>query len=87
MVYNQKKWSAVMQDLSELPQSHKVLGVLNLSGEIITIGTEESKNETVPSIWYKNETMIEPHYLSIADAKAMRALLNLSIAEASGAND
>lgn len=86
MAYNQNKWSEVMQDLSELPSSHKVLGILSLSAEVISVGTEESKNELYPSIWYKNETMVEPHYLGIADAKALRAILDLAIAEAEGAN-
>lgn len=76
-----------MKDLTELPDSHKVLGILNLSAEIVSVGTEASSSDPVPSIWYQNENMAEPHYISIADAKAFRALLDLAIAEADGSNE
>lgn len=58
------------------------IGFLNLSSENIKVGVSYSQSEALFSIWYKNENMIEPHYMSIADTKALISLLKLAVSKA-----
>ncbi len=68
-------------DVRELPKNHMPVALLFLSGEEVLVG-----HDTDGDVWYQNEVMKDPHYLSPTDAKAFVATLQLAIREAEGKN-
>lgn len=59
----------------------KVIGKISLSGSVLWIGTAGD------CLWYTDDEVVrEPTYFSIPEAKLMRQLLNVSIAELEGDN-
>ncbi len=53
--------------------NHKKTAVLTLSGEKVTIGFEAGIDDA--SVWYKNQTMAEAHYLGDSDVDLLVAAL------------
>lgn len=68
-------------DIRNLPKNHMPVALLFLSGEEVMVGHDRDGD-----VWYQNEVMREPHYLSPTDAKAFTAALQLAIKEAKGKN-
>lgn len=60
---------------------HTRIAKLTLSSERVSIGYDGDGD-----VFYHNQFMPDPHYLSVMDAKLMIAALQLAIAEAEGKN-
>lgn len=53
--------------------THTKTAILKLSGEKVTVGFEIGSDDA--SVWYKNETMAEAHYLGDSDVDLLVAAL------------
>jgi len=59
----------------DLPESHLVIAELRLSGELVRIGHIEGKND----IFFQNETMTEPHYMSRSEALLLAKAIKTTV--------